>query len=65
MRKLISGYCPVQDKEYSVSINYIDSSTLKKKAWIKGTYFCEYNKFGDRCNEHECPIYKLSPEELS
>lgn len=65
MRKRIHGYCPVQDEEYTISVNYIDASTLKERVCIKGTYYCEYNKYGDQCNEQECPIYKLSPEVLS
>lgn len=58
----VSGYCPAQQRNYSINVSYIDASTLSQRQFIKGTYRCEHNLFGDKCNGNECPIYKSAPE---
>lgn len=64
MRKIINGVCPVQGKEYSISIDYVDASTLAKKEYIKGRAYCDYNKFGGKCNPSICPLYNSAPDKL-
>lgn len=58
---LVSGYCPAQQENYTISVRYIDASTLAKEQYVKGTFRCEHNLFGDKCNGNECPIYKSAP----
>ncbi len=59
---LISGFCPAQQEEYTIDVSYLDASTLEEKQYVKGTFRCEHNLFGDKCNGNECPIYKAAPE---
>ena len=59
---LVSGYCPAQQSDYTISVSYIDASTLAKREFVKGNFRCEHNLFGDKCNGNECPIYKSAPE---
>lgn len=64
MSKVVSGYCPTQDKEYSISVSYLNASTLEEKSYIKGTFRCEHNLYGDKCNGNECPIYDSAPQSI-
>ncbi|MBS4931777.1 MAG: hypothetical protein KH020_10740 [Clostridiales bacterium] len=61
--KLVNGYCPTQDTDYSISVTYIDASTLQGTHFIKGLFMCPYNRSGDKCS-CKCPIYNNAPEEL-
>lgn len=63
MQKTFSGYCPTQDKEFSVTVEYIDSSTLQKKSYTKGLATCKYASYGGECN-CECPIIDSAPNNL-
>lgn len=60
----VSGYCPAQQSDYSISVSYIDASTLEKRQYVKGTFRCEHNLFSDKCNGNSCPIYKNAPEHI-
>ena len=64
MQKTIHGVCPVQNKEYSVSVNYIDASTMEKTEYVKGITHCDFVRFGGECTLSECPIAKLAPEHI-
>lgn len=56
---LVSGFCPVQQENY---VSYLDASSTRKKQCIKGLFQCEYDLFGDKCTEKECPIYENAPQ---
>lgn len=58
----ISGFCPTQNKNYSINVSYFDASTFESEQYIKGTFRCEHNLFGDKCNGKNCPIYESAPE---
>lgn len=58
----VTSFCPVQKKDYTINVSYLDASTLDEKQYIKGTFCCEHNLFGDKCNGNECPIYKNAPK---
>ncbi len=65
MVKIVRGYCPTQDTDYSVAITYVDASTLQESCHIKGTFRCKYNLYGDKCDSpNECPIYASAPQSL-
>jgi hypothetical protein len=64
MRKIMRGFCPVQNKAYAISIDYINASTLSCSCYEKGTFRCEYNIYGDNCSVTECPLYSAAPQEL-
>lgn len=57
MHKTATGFCPTQNKEYSINVTYLDTSDSSGKSCIKGRFCCEYNKFNDKCNGNTCPIY--------
>lgn len=59
---LVTGFCPAQQNDYTIDVSYIDASTLQKKQYVKGTFRCEHNLFGDKCDGNKCPIYKLAPQ---
>ena len=57
------GYCPEQDKEYAISVNYLDASTMTENKLIRGTAKCTY-AISHGCNQIDtCPILKSAPEE--
>lgn len=66
MRKKITfpGVCPVQNKPYSIEIDYIGSSSFGDESYIKGLATCEYNKYGDKCDSSKCPIINSAPQNL-
>ena len=59
---LVSGFCPVQQDDYYINVYYIDVSTFEERQFVKSTFRCEHNLFGDKCNGNECPIYKSAPK---
>ena len=64
MQKIIHGVCPVQRKEYSVSVSYIDASTTEKTEYIKGITHCDYVRLGNNCTFSECPIAEHAPKHI-
>lgn len=64
MLKSITGYCPAQDKDYTISVDYIDTSDLSQKSYAKGIAHCDYNIYGDKCDSSKCPIIKSAPQNL-
>ena len=60
----VSGFCPTQKKDYAIDVSYIYSSTMEETQYTKGTFRCEYDLFGDKCNGNNCPIYKTAPEHI-
>ena len=64
MYKNICGFCPVQEKEYSISVYYIDASTMEERKYIKGRATCDYTKYGNVCNVPNCPIIEKAPERI-
>lgn len=59
MLKSITGYCPAQDKDYTISVDYIDTSDLSQKSYAKGIAHCDYNIYGDKCDSSKCPKSSL------
>lgn len=59
-----SGYCPVQNKEFSISIEYIDTSNLYEKSYSKGIATCDFASYGGDCDSSKCPIIKSAPKSL-
>lgn len=59
----ITGYCPTQDKDFSVSVNYIPHTDLQTIHYSKGRMTCNYASFGGKCSI-ECPLYKSAPENI-
>jgi hypothetical protein len=64
-RLSVKGFCPTQNKDYSVTVDYIDATTLTQKAAVKGLAKCEFNKYGDACPiAKNCPIIRSAPEAI-
>lgn len=63
MRKIFTGYCPTQKKEYSISLEYVDTSDLDGKSYTKGIATCDYASYGGQCDGN-CPIIDSAPENL-
>lgn len=59
--KRVSGYCPEQEKEYTVEITYVDTSTLETTEWVKGVADCRYNRLGTCQHAKSCPIVTSAP----
>lgn len=65
MKKSISGFCPTQNKEYSITIDYVDASSYCETCYEKGTFKCDYNIYGDKCSiSSSCPLYSSAPREI-
>jgi hypothetical protein len=61
----ITDFCPTQNKEIQVDIDYIDISTKEDtvKTYSKGLFECPYDPFGDKCSiKDECPIKLSAPQ---
>jgi len=58
------GFCPEQNKEYTVSVNYINSSTLTENKLIRGLAKCDYASSRGCSYIDNCPILKLAPKEI-
>lgn len=61
---LVSGFCPVQQDKYAIDVSYMDASTTDKEQFVKERFQCEYDLFGDKCTEKECPIYENAPKHI-
>lgn len=59
---LLSGYCPIQQGNYSINVSYLDASTNDEKQYVKGSFSCTYNMHANKCNGNNCPIYKNAPK---
>ena len=64
MDKVITGMCPTQGKEYSITVHYRDVSDMTSECYVKTTSCCEYNKFGNKCDSSKCPLIKSAPNNL-
>lgn len=65
MYKRVYGFCPSQNKDYSVNVCYINASTTENTQYIKGRGICDYTKCGNDCNLPQCPIASNAPESIS
>lgn len=63
MRKVVKGICPVLNKAFDITINYIDASTFEKKCYVKGTFSCNYRN-QKLCKEKKCPVYENAPQNI-
>lgn len=63
MHQIKSGFCPTQQKEYSISIEYLPSSNLSSRKYVRGLADCEYRK-KNGCAQTSCPIYASAPETM-
>lgn len=59
-----NGHCPEQSKDYSVTVTYLDASTLNEKKFIRGLAKCEYASFHGCKHIDDCPILNAVPDEL-
>lgn len=64
MSEKFTGYCPVQGKDYSISVEYIHTSDMTQTIYCKGNATCEYNKAKRTCDPLSCPIWESAPNEL-
>lgn len=65
MRKIVSGFCPTQDRSYSVSVSYVDAQTMSdfKPVFVKGVGRCDFVENGGQCNfTSSCPIIASAPQ---
>ena len=57
MRKTITGYCPTQNKNYSISIDVISNATLDNpNSYELGMTNCEYAGTNECDISNNCPI---------
>lgn len=49
----LRGNCPMQNKEYTISVKVFDRKTKHV-----GRVECEYMRHGGDCNQSSCPIVK-------
>lgn len=56
----VQGFCPTQGKDYTIDVSYLDASD-DEELYLKGTFRCEYNLSGDKCNGNKCPLYASTP----
>lgn len=63
MTETFYGYCPTQDKDYCISVSYLDASDLSNTKYIRGLLTCDYASYGGNCSIN-CPILTQAPEEI-
>lgn len=60
----VKGFCPVQNCEYSIGVNY---SHITDNRYLKTGAVCDYcaDVFGNGCpNQKNCPLYLSAPKEI-
>lgn len=65
MYKRVYGFCPTQNKDYSIRVNYINVSTTERFEYAKGIASCDYTSCGNDCDLPRCPIASNAPESIS
>lgn len=58
------GYCPIQKKDVSIMIKYIDSSTNEGREFSKQRLECDYKSSENPCPRNNCPIWKNAKETI-
>jgi hypothetical protein len=60
-----TGYCPTQGKDYTVMVNYVETTATDDRihTYTKSQAECEFNCFGDKCSI-KCPISAAAPKDL-
>ena len=56
----VKGFCPTLNRDYQISVKYINADT----SYIKGTFNCEYTELTNKCSVNDCPLYKSAKEEF-
>lgn len=66
MKKILtlSGHCPTLNDDYSITVDYLDASTLSGQKHIKGLASCELAARGNCPNVKTCPILAKAPDEI-
>ncbi|MBV4447434.1 MAG: hypothetical protein LKF87_03765 [Clostridium tyrobutyricum] len=57
----VTGYCPEQDCEHTINVNYHLVSVLGASGYKKGAYKCSY-MVRNTCTQKICPILKNAPK---
>ena len=61
-----SGFCPTLQKDYSITVEYIDACTFDNpNRYIQGRCTCEHYAFNGCGNASECPIRAKAPNQKS
>ena len=62
----VSGFCPTQNKEYCISITYLDVSNFQNPhRYIQGMADCKHGSFGNCPIMKDCPLRAKAPKELN
>lgn len=64
MIEIAKGFCPTQDCEYSIDVNY---SHIIDNRYLKAGATCDYcaDVFGKKCPiQKNCPLYLSMPKEI-
>ena len=65
--KTIKGYCPTQGQEFSIDVNYIESTSAISNArtYNKGLSVCDYLNDGNDCPvKDSCPLIESAPNSI-
>lgn len=60
MIKTFSGYCPIQQREVSIPITYIENSPIGQRRFEKGASDCPFAGTSGKCST-QCPIKSDAP----
>ncbi len=62
----ISGFCPTQNKNYSIDVTYLDVSDFQHPhRYIQSLADCVYGSFGNCPIMNECPLRAKAPKEIN
>lgn len=67
MQKRFVGFCPTQNKEFSISMPYINSQTMSdnRAVYVSGVPRCDFIARGGKCEiVASCPIIANAPQEI-
>ncbi len=54
---LLTGYCSVQKKKTTISVQTIPSPTLEdRERYLIGRITCDYASFGGNCDCNKCSV---------
>lgn len=54
----VTGYCPVQNKNQTIQVEFIDATTNSGIGYAKGRPLCSYSGNNEKCECCKCPIYQ-------
>lgn len=64
VKKKVTGFCPVIERDHTVFVNYINGSTFTESVFVKGKVECSLESSA-MCDQEKCPLRLSAPVEIT